>query len=60
MTRDEFIEKHPSIWMKLSKDEKKQLMDLINKKNCPNCGREFTETDVPSGTFCCIACEHGY
>ena len=29
-------------------------------KICPQCGREFTTTEVPSGIFCCYACEHGY
>jgi hypothetical protein len=31
-----------------------------NLKICPQCGRIFCETEVPSGKFCCYACENGY
>ena len=33
---------------------------LETQKTCPNCGRKFSETEVPSGKFCCDACEYGY
>ena len=47
---------------RLLKEQNKMLMQLINKSNpiCPNCKRKFTTTEVPSGIFCCYACEHGY
>jgi predicted nucleic acid-binding Zn ribbon protein len=39
------------------------LNQTINKpkqKVCPQCKRKFLFTEVKSGLFCCIACEHGY
>jgi ribosomal protein L37AE/L43A len=38
----------------------KKIMRLIKKKICPQCGREFQQTEVESGIFCCRACEFGY
>ena len=39
----------------------RNLKSLIDPyKTCPQCGRRFTETEVPSGKFCCTACENGY
>ena len=40
----------------------KELFKLTNQqdKKCLHCGREFEETEVPSGLFCCYACESGY
>ena len=43
----------------------KRILRLFNvsvakRKVCPHCKREFDNTEVPSGIFCCYACEHGY
>ena len=43
----------------------KRILRLFNvsvakRKVCPHCKREFDHTEVPSGIFCCYACEHGY
>jgi len=40
--------------MKTKKKTKKKT------KICPQCGREFILTEVPSGIFCCYACEFGH
>ena len=33
----------------------------VTKRNvCPQCKRDFNHTEVPSGIFCCYACEYGY
>ena len=42
-----------------------QLLNLFNvsgakRKVCPQCKRGFDHTEVPSGIFCCYACEYGY
>lgn len=29
-------------------------------KICSHCNRPYTHTEVPSGLFCCYACEYGY
>ena len=46
-------------------DAQSQLLRLFNvsvakRKVCPQCKREFDHTEVPSGIFCCYACEYGY
>lgn len=33
---------------------------VAKKKVCLHCKREFDETEVPGGLFCCSACECGY
>ena len=43
----------------------KRILRLFNvsvakRKVCPQCKREFDHTEVPSGIFCCYACEYGY
>jgi hypothetical protein len=43
----------------------KRILRLFNvsvakRKVCPQCKREFDHTEVPSGIFCCYACENGY
>lgn len=39
---------------------KKKVITKEAKKICPHCNRPFTNTEVPSGKFCCYACEYGY
>lgn len=45
-------------------DEVKNLalprVSVAKRKVCPQCKREFDHTEVPSGIFCCYACEYGY
>jgi hypothetical protein len=48
-----------------STETKKQVcftprVSVAKRKVCPHCNREFDQTEVPSGIFCCYACEHGY
>ena len=35
-------------------------VSVAKRKVCPQCKREFDHTEVPSGIFCCYACEYGY
>lgn len=47
------------------KISEKRILRLFNvsvakRKVCPQCKREFDHTEVPSGIFCCYACEYGY
>ena len=36
------------------------VVSVAKRKVCPHCNREFDQTEVPSGIFCCYACEYGY
>jgi len=54
----EILDKYIISKRKINKIAEK-ISELSDMKVCPNCNRTFEYTEVPSGIFCCSACEHG-